>query len=304
MKNVCFLAGITLLMLSCADYDLLDEENALPAVELKVNGVRDSTVTLSWTGCRDETFKNYKIYYDSSDVVDQSDKLVDSLSFAQDTVKAVGGLSPATQYYFRVVLTNQQGKTTPSNTVCAITWLSFRPLQWRGDSAVSLVWTRVRNAPVNDYRVFSDTNDLVDTTDSLWARPVAGDSAITLSDLPAGAAKRFRVYAMGDSGVLTQSSTVQVTGWAFTLYAPEKDTDTSATLRWSRPKVPVKGYKVFYATQAPVDTLDTLKTPVAVTDTFFVAPKLAKGTAHIFKVYAVGDNGYIAWTREKTFKVE
>jgi hypothetical protein len=208
MTRISLLPALLFLVFSCADYDLLDEENALPAVELSVQSVRDSTVTLSWTQCRDENFRNYKIYYDSADVVDQSDMLVDSLSFAQDTVKAIGNLAPATKYWFRIVLTSQLAKTTPSNTVSAITWLTFRPIQWKGDSSVTLAWTRVRNAPVNGYRVFSDTLDQVDTTDSLWARALETDSSITIADLEAGAARRFRVFALGDSGYLAPGSTI------------------------------------------------------------------------------------------------
>jgi hypothetical protein len=304
MNRTILLPASLLLMFSCADYDLLDDETAFPAVELSVKSVRDSTITLSWTQCREENFKNYTIYYDSTDVVDQSDKLVDSLSFAQDTVKAVGNLAPATKYWFRVVLTSQSAKTTPSNTVSAITWLTFKPVQWQGDSAVTLAWTRVRNAPVNGYRIFSDTVGQVDSTDSLWVRALETDSSITIADLPAGATRLFRVFALGDSGYLALSSTAQVKGWAFTQYAPEKETDTSAIVRCSKPNASVTGYKVFYATSSPVDTADSIKATVQAVDTSCVIGNLAKGATHIFKVYATGGNGYVAWTREKTFRVE
>jgi len=304
MNRIIFFPISLFFLFSCADYDLLDEDNALPAVELSVKSVRDSTVTLSWTQCSDENFKNYKIYCDSSDVVDQGDKLVDSLSFAQDTVKSINTLAPATMYWFRVVLLSQQGKITPSNTVSAVTWLAWRSPQWKGDSAVALAYSKVRNVSVSGYRVFSDTTDNIDSADTVWARLPETDTAITVNDLDAGTKRWFRAYAMADTGYLAPSTTLSLAGWAFTQQEPEKQTDTSAILRWSKPKIALSGYKVFYATTSPVDTADSVKAELKASDTSWVIGNLAKGTVHLFKIYAIGSNGYIAWTREKGFKVE
>lgn len=304
MNRIIVLPVLLLILFSCADYDLLDNENALPAVDLSVGPVRDSTVTVAWTQCRDENFKNYKVYYDSSDVVDQSDKLVDSLSFAQDTVKSIGGLAPATRYWFRIVLTSQMGKVTPSNTVSAVTWIGWKSLQWKGDSAVTLAWTRLRNTAFNGYRVFSDTTERVDSADTIWAHPSQTDTAITVEDLAAGTTRWFRVFALEDSGCIAPSGSVSLAGWAFTQYTPEKQTDTSATLHWSKPQITLNGYKVFYAASSPVDTLDSLKAQPKASDTSCVIGNLAKGTSHFFKIYAIGSGGYVAWTGERMFRVE
>ena len=64
------------LLLSCADYDLLDSDDPDP-VKLSITSVSDSTVSLKWTRSTAEDFRNYKVYYSRNDVVDNTDSLSD-----------------------------------------------------------------------------------------------------------------------------------------------------------------------------------------------------------------------------------
>lgn len=282
----------------CADYDLLDDKNAPPTPKLIVSAVRDSTVTLSWTQYANENFKSYKVYYDTSDVVDYTSTFVDSLVFGQDTVKTVRGLKPATRYYFRVFTTNQAARTSASNIAIGITWLAFQPSQRLGDTAILLKWTALKNCPLSGYRLYRDTTASVDTLDSLIAQIGSGDTTHAVGDLQAGKTWYFRAYAIDDSCFLTASTISQASGWWFQQNTPAKFSDTAVTISWAQVANGVQQYTVFRNSSSPVDTTDTLCATVNASAISTTVGNLVKGNKYFFKVYAKGVSGYIGWTRE------
>jgi hypothetical protein len=293
MKNRLLLTSILFCFVSCADYSQLNDTNPPASVTLSVADVHDSTVTLRWTQSPDDNFKSYKVYVDSSDIVDPSSSLVDSLLFAMDTIKIVRGLKPATTYHFRVFVINQAGKISASNIASAITWLSFLPQQKVGDSMVILNWTKIRNSPVAGYRIFSDTTQSVDTIDQ-----VAGsDTSLAVKNIPAGQINYYRAYARDDSGFIAPSNVISIAGWWFLQKAPQKAADTAVSLSWALPKGS-SSFRVFRASVSPVDTLDTLCVTASGSDTSATVGNLIKGSTWFFKVYARNASGYFAWTNE------
>jgi len=300
MKKITMLSGLLALFFACADYDLYND-NKPPESQLSVADVHDTTVALRWTQCTDENFKNYKVYFDSTDVVDLSDKLLDSLSFAQDTMKTVRNLKPSTMYYFRVFVTNQAGKTNASNTVSAITWLSASSQQ-TGDSAVLLKWTPLRNAQSNGYYLYSDSTDRIDTLSVRETQSPVTDTSYTINNLAAGKVRRFRVYSAVDGGYGTPSNIVRVNGWDFKLFKPDSISDSSVKLHWARVKDASK-YRVFRNVKLPVDTTST---PCAtITDTFTTVGKISPDTTYLFKVYAQKNDGaIIGWTKPDSVRLK
>lgn len=283
------------LFISCADYDTLNI-NPPPAVTLSVASAQDSTVTLRWTQCTDENFKMYEVLYDTNEDVGVSSPLADSLTFSQDTQKTVHGLRAATNYYFRVIVMNQAGKITPSNTVNAGTWLVFYPTQWLGDTAVSLSWTPLKNMLFSGYKIFSDTMSTVDTTKPLWLQSLSSDTATSVKNIPVGTKRYFRVYAYDSHGYLTTSEIAPVAGWQFTLYAPTRVADTAVQLTWSKVASGVQSYRIFSRNSAPVDTTDSLCAAITTGDTSVILGNFSSGSTHAFRVYARNASAYFAWT--------
>ncbi|MBN1575032.1 MAG: fibronectin type III domain-containing protein [Chitinispirillaceae bacterium] len=208
-------AASLLLCLSCADYDLLDDPDREPdPVSLEIIAVSDSSVTLRWTRCDDDDFRQYAVYYGTSDIVDRSDKLADSLSFDVDTVKTVRPLDDMTRYYFRVIVYNEGENFSVSNIVDTVTpenmkgKLKLAVPELTEDRAVRLRWTSALEE-FNRYVIHADTTRTVDTTDTLLAT-VYSDTAETVEGLQPDRTWWLRVYARHDTAIVATSNTVEI----------------------------------------------------------------------------------------------
>jgi hypothetical protein len=210
--------AVILLLCSCADYELLNLGDPEP-VNLSIVAATDTTVSLCWSKSTDDGFKNYKVFYSRKETVDQKDSLVDSLSFRVDTVRTIRNLTPATHYYFRVMVNTTRNLFSPSNEVDTITLKDttsdtiyhiklFAPGSITS-SSVTLRWSKY-NGFFDSYRIFGDSTWDVNSKDSLFAT-VYQDTAIVLSGLPEGSKYWFRVYAKKDTSYLAESNSIEVT---------------------------------------------------------------------------------------------
>lgn len=208
-----FLFLLHFFIISCADYDLLDVE--IEPVQLSINDVTDSSVSLKWTQCKYSDFNNYKVYYSLNDVVDFTDSLSDSLTFRVDTTKTVFNLNSRTRYYFRIITTALNGEFSVSNIVDTITLKDttfgsiklFSPVQIT-DSSVVIRWTRCEN-PFDRYLIFMNTNRDVDNHD-LLANTVYVDTTCRISNLNFNERYWFRVYAQKDTVFVAESNSLEV----------------------------------------------------------------------------------------------
>lgn len=217
-KNYLNISGVLLCILInfyCADYDLMEDTDRKPdSVELSIIDVTDSSVTLGWTRCDDEEFRSYEVYYGTDDIIDRSNTLADSLLFDVDTIKTVQPLDDMTHYYFRIIVTNENGNFSVSNIADTITpedmkgKLRLYTPEINDDNDVFLKWTSALEE-ISSYRIYADTVNAVDTTDSLIAT-VYSDTTEQIRGLLGDYTWRFRVYAMGDSGIAATSNTVDV----------------------------------------------------------------------------------------------
>jgi hypothetical protein len=204
-----------MLFLLCADYDLLEDPDKTPEpVSLEIIELTDSTVTVRWTQCRDEDFKQYEVYYGTNDIIDRNDKCADSLTFSVDTVKTVGPLDDMTRYYFRVIVFNDLGNFSVSNIVDTITLedlkgkLKCNAPTITDDGEVRLRWTTVQEES-SRYVIHADTLRTVDTTDTLLAT-VYSDTTETIGDLLTGHTWWFRIFAWNDTAIVASSNTVEI----------------------------------------------------------------------------------------------
>jgi hypothetical protein len=293
MKTSIILAVLTTLIVSCADYDLLDQNNTPDAVTLTVTGVQDSTVSLRWTQSNDENFKSYKFFCDTNP---HPYKLVDSILIAQYTTETVRGLNPATRYFFSVIVTNQEAAASASNIATAVTWLTLVPqTQQLGDSSITLKWSPLQDyySGAKHYEVRSDTTDNVDTSDALVAASAKTDSTVSVAGLSAGSATRFRVFVKNDSGIVTVSLIAKVNGWSFAFEKLTAANDTAVTLRWKS----VRGADRYLVVYDTVKALDTTHAPVVPADTSPTIGNLVRKKTYWFRVFAHNAAGYFGWTK-------
>jgi hypothetical protein len=214
IKNICLCLFV--LALTCADYEMLDELEEDPdAVTLAISNVTDSSVTLRWTKYRDDDFSRYEVYFGTNDIVDRSDEFSDSLLFSSDTVKIVQPLDDLQRYYFRVLVVNETGRFSASNTVDTVTPENMRgklklAAPVRTDAGdLRLSWTAALE-PIDRYEIFADTLHTVDTTDTSVAT-VYSDTAETVTGLVSDRTWWLRVYALRDTAIVATSNSVAIT---------------------------------------------------------------------------------------------
>ena len=220
MKNngypvVSMIMFLILTIINCADYDLMEDPDRKPdRVELMITDVTDSSVTLEWTRCDDANFRSYEVYYGTDDIIDRSNTLADSLLFDVDTVKTVQPLDDLTHYYFRVIVTNENGNFSVSNIADTVTpedmkgKLRLFPPESDKENNVSLRWTSALEE-IKRYRIYGDTISTVDTADTLLST-VYSDTTEQIEGLLLDHIWRFRVYAIGDSGIISTSNIVDI----------------------------------------------------------------------------------------------
>lgn len=203
-------------LLRCADYELLDDENKrIDAVKLSITKVTDSSVTLKWSRYMDNDFSHYVVLYSTGDIVDWNDKVSDSLMFDFDTVKIVQHLNEMTRYYFRVMVTSNNGKFSGSNTVDTITCENLRgKLRLNNperDSAgkVFLKWSKSLEA-CDRYLLYADSKVEVDTADSLITTVYSDTMKTIESDLFGKLPFWVRVYAFSGKTPVAKSNIVEI----------------------------------------------------------------------------------------------
>ncbi len=205
---------IPLVLVSCADYDLLDtlEEEPEP-VSLSISAVGDSSVTLNWSKSEEDDFTNYKVYYSLNDVVDTTSTLSATLTFRNDVNKTVKNLTPGRHYYFRVIVTTRRGLISTSNTVDTTTTskgkITLHAPNQISTHSVGLQWTPDEKSNVVSYEVYYDTVQTVSQSSTL-ALTIA-DTVATVDLLESGKKYWFRVYGLDNVEVRAVSNVVSGT---------------------------------------------------------------------------------------------
>ncbi|HEX2957297.1 MAG TPA: fibronectin type III domain-containing protein [Chitinispirillaceae bacterium] len=213
--NILLPAALLLLLLSvfCADYDLLDQDPPVPPdpVKVKISKFSDSSVTLNWSKCTNDSFLCYTVQYAIGSYVGSDDPVFDTLSYAIDTFATIKSLADLTEYAFRVTVTLKNGASTPSDVVVTTTLENLKgklKLTWRSDSTkTELIWTK-SVIPCMRYRIFSDTVSTVDSLDSLIR--IVTDTIYRISDPPTVKSRYYKVYARNEQSFVASSNIVEI----------------------------------------------------------------------------------------------
>ncbi|MBD3390975.1 MAG: hypothetical protein GF418_02935 [Chitinivibrionales bacterium] len=255
----------------CADYDLLEE--GPDPVTLEVVSTTDSTATIRWTMSTAEDFTKYSVYYATSDIVDTTDELADTLYFRQDTIKTVGDLDADKRYYFRVVVSTANLRISISNIVEAWTdkdsrVLEFYPIDSIRDTSVVLRWEKSGISDFGRYLIYMDTTAQNVDTNAVPDRTIRinenEDTVHAVGDLTRGATYWFRVHVENTRGDIVSStgadSATTTAGVPDTVELTKGEvTDESVQLTWTKSTAPdFHAYVIYYDTVAAVDTFTTL----------------------------------------------
>jgi hypothetical protein len=213
--NILLPAALMLLLLSvfCADYDLLDKDPPVPPdpVSVKISKVTDSSVTINWSKCTNDSFLCYIVLYSTGSYVGSDGTVFDTLSYAVDTFATIKSLTDLTQYAFRVSVKLTNGASTPSLIVDTTTLENLKgklKLTWHSDSIkTQLTWTK-SVTPCMQYRIFSDTVAAVDSLDSLIR--IVTDTVYRLSDPPTVKSRFYKVYARNEQAFVASSNIVEI----------------------------------------------------------------------------------------------
>ncbi len=304
---------LLLVLINCTDWDLEDDDKAPDPVTVEIVGLTDSSVSLRWTHSDDEDFKSYQVYYSTSDIVDTTDKIADTLYFSKDTVKTVTSLDANRHYYFRVIVTTYRDMISASNIVDTTTFnsmselkLTLKPPVALSEHSVSLTWEKGWTSDYNQYWIYMDTNSTVDSTDKCVDTVNDGLTTV-INGLLRSRKYWFRIY-LNENGIAKHGSNIDsvttLSGQpvACTLSVNDQSvTDTSVTLLWSKNRdIDFKRYLVYYDTIPKIDTftvIDTadsnVKVVSLVNDTVLMLTSLKRDETYWFAVYVQDSSNYI-----------
>lgn len=215
-SNIFLSSALLLLLLSvyCADYDLLDQDPPVPPdpVTVSISKVTDSSVTINWSKCKNDSFLCYIVLYSAGNYVGRDGKVFDTLSYAVDTFATIKSLFNQTEYAFRVIVKLKNNAEMPSLPVSATTLENLKgklKLIWHSDSIkTDLIWTK-SVIPCFEYRIFMDTvSAAVDSLDSLIK--IVTDTMYRLQDPPTVKSHYYRVYARNESSFIASSNIVEI----------------------------------------------------------------------------------------------
>ncbi len=172
------------------------------------------------------------------------------------------------------------------------------------DTSVTLRWTRSDAHDFLNYRVYYSTENIVDTTDTLYGSPLSfrHDTLLTVFDLDANRQYWFRVIVTDLDSLIGASNTVEARtlreSRGLTLFAPDSITDSSVFLRWTKAATDeFRRYLIYADTVA--SRVDSNATPLRIgrrndrNDTTLTVDLLDNNTTWWFAVHVESDYGII-----------
>jgi hypothetical protein len=254
----------------------------------------DTTVFLRWTKYGLD-FDYYRIYRDTTDVVDTKDTSVKTVY--TDTSATIKNLMPGRTYWFRVYAFSDTSIAATSNIMEVQT--ADNSESWSGDITVTsitdttatLKWTKYASSDFKNYKVYFSLDPTVELTDSLEdSLVVKTDTSMIVRSLVAATTYTFRVMVTTIYGDVfysdnVQATTTNVTGTTLKLYGPDEVDSTLVVLHWSPCKPAPDSYWLYRGSTQFVSDSDTMAVPQCI-DTFVVVKNLAPNTVYWFKVYA------------------
>ncbi len=122
-----------------------------------------SSIRLNWSEAIDNDFAAYHLYRSESEPVSQASDVITVVN-ARSTVQYVDSeLDDDTQYFYRIYVYDNTGKSVGSNVDSATTLVNLPPdsvslaVRADGDTAVVLTWTMNHDSDFDSYRIYRGT---------------------------------------------------------------------------------------------------------------------------------------------------
>lgn len=199
---------------------------------------------------------------------------------------SVTGLTPGTQYYFRVATIAAGVQSTSwSNTASATTSSLATPTctaTANSISQITLTWNSI--ALATSYRVEYANNS--GFTSSTIVNGITSPQQFVLTGLNAGDTRHFRVFAIASGDISDQCPTVQATTTVppLTCLSTSGVTTSSITATWAAcPSAVATSYDVEFASNSSFTSSTIVP---GVTGTTYAATGLTQGKTYWFRVFA------------------
>lgn len=187
--------------------------NAPSAVTLYVDAVRHDEIDLAWTESDISDFKSYRVYRAKSLPVTMQSFFVGKITSRTQTSITDTAVVPSTEYNYIVMVTDESGLTSESNTLNVTSAVNEQPndvvlvYEVTGEETFRLNWTRNRDADFESYRIFRSTSDDVDNSDDNLFRiePTQTTTSFT-GDVDSTATYYYRVFVYDQFGLPSDGS--------------------------------------------------------------------------------------------------
>ncbi|MBD3169487.1 MAG: hypothetical protein GF307_08390 [candidate division Zixibacteria bacterium] len=165
--------------------------------------ITDSSMTITWSACQAIDFSAYWLFRSEDDFATDS-SLVTTVSSRLGLSYVDTGLEPATAYYYKVIVYDEGGLYSISNTVNATTAtvpaptaVTLLPISVADSSGVSLrlTWTMNEDEGFASYKIYMDTTSPVTPASNLMATITNQSTTTTvLNNFGYSQTYYFRVY--------------------------------------------------------------------------------------------------------------
>lgn len=312
--------------ITASNVDSATTDEGLPSpVELSIGTVTDTSVVLLWSMNNDSDFYRYAVYYSDTsyglDTVTVIDTAVSSffsvITLRSDTGDTVVPLERNKTYYFIVYVEDSFGLLMNSNIKSATTddglpeavELTIDTSSIT-DISVILQWSESPDYDFKNYSIYFDTEEEVDSLDSLWGDITFQDSTtVLINGLTPYTRYWFKVYVTSNSGQKAGSNAVY--NFPVIIYVDSTTTpvtDTTIPLRWTMSFYPdslFRRYRLYRSSQpnvtdqgqAVIDTID-------ITADYFVDTTASASPVYyrLFH-YAINDEGKVEARKSNEIEV-
>ncbi|GAA6076036.1 receptor-type tyrosine-protein phosphatase F isoform X1, partial [Tachysurus ichikawai] len=274
-----------------------------PPTSLTVTETTATSVTLTWDSGNSEPVSYYMIQYRSK-ASDSSYQEVDGVA---TTRYSIGGLSPYSEYEFRIMAVNNIGRGPPSDAVETRTSEqapSSPPLHVQArmlsSSTMLVQWKPPEepNGQIRGYRIYYTTDP--DMQLSAWLKHNTDDSRLTtISGLTTNVTYSLRVLGFTSVGDGPPSDVLQVKTQQGVPAQPsgfeaEAELDTRIMLKWLLPvQEPITKYELHYWEASSDNKLSVTFNPAG----SYAVEGLKPDTLYMFSLAARSEMGLGVFTK-------
>jgi len=189
--------------------------NAPNSVTLYVDALHHNEVELAWTESDAGDFRSYRIYRSESMPVTMESFYVGKITSASETSITDTSVVPSTDYNYIVVVTDESGLTSESNTLSLTTSDNDKPedvvlvYEATDDETFSLKWTKNQDVDFESYRIFRATSATVTNSDANLFSIETSQSATTYTadyDTTSTVKYYYRIFIYDEFGLSSDGS--------------------------------------------------------------------------------------------------